>query len=556
MLQSLHIVNFVIIEDVSFELDRGVSIFTGETGAGKSVLVDALAVLTGRRASVEDIRRGTPFFQIEGVFSAESPEIRNRILEDCGFEPDEGTDIVLTRRLNSSGRGQCRINGTLCSVRQLEQMGQKLVRLHEQNDNERLLAAGFCRRMTDSYSEKGRRLSADYDSLYRQWRAMDEERRAFAAKRQENERRLDILKWETEEIRSADIRPGEDDEIEKKLDIAENREKIYKNTAAALRFLEDEDGGIERLSEAVRSLTQAARYDGALEALAEKVSSAVYLAQEASRDLAAYAESTEFSEEELNELQQRDEILNGMKKKYGPALSDVLAYFEKGTAEYERLHSMIYENEEAEKKWQALTESVMEKAGALNRERTQNGDSLCLRIGEILHRLGMPHARLQFRLVPAAVPVPGAAEETEFLFSANEGEPLRPMRRVASGGEMTRISLAMESLNAGLFSGETLVFDEIDTGISGEVAFRVAAQIRQISHTVQVLCITHLPQTAAIADCHYRLSKEIRGGRTMTEASRLEGKAHIEEIAQMISGKNFSENAFKSAEELCRSLKK
>lgn len=556
MLQSLHISHFVIIEDVSFELDRGVSIFTGETGAGKSVLVDALAVLTGRRASVEDIRRGDDFFQIEGVFAADSAEMKNQILKEGGFEPDEGTDIVMMRRLNRNGRGQCRVNGTLCSVKQLEKVGQKLVRLHEQNDNERLLAADFCRRMTDSHSEKGRQQAAEYAGLYRQWRQMDEERRAFAARRQENERRLDVLKWETGEIQSAGIQPGEDEAIRKQLDIAENREKIYKNTEAALRLLDEEGGGIEKLSEAVRSLAQASRYDSSLEALSEKISSAVYLAQEAERDLAAYAENTEFSEEELNELQQRDEILNGMKKKYGPALTDVLHYLEKAETEYDRLHSMIYENEETEKKRQALTAAVMEKAEALNRERVRNGEDLCRRIEEILHRLGMPHARLRFHLVPASEPVPGGAEETEFLFSANEGESLQPMRRVASGGEMTRISLAMESLNAGLFSGETLVFDEIDTGISGEVAFRVAAQIRTISRRVQVLCITHLPQTAAIADCHYRLSKETRDGRTITAASRLEGKAHVEEIAQMISGKHFSENAFRSAEELCRSLKK
>lgn len=552
MLESLHIVNFAVIEEAVIDLAGGATVFTGETGAGKSILMDALAVLTGRRASAEFIRNGADFFRVEGVFTADKESAA--VLSSMGIET-EG-DIVISRRMNRAGRSLSTVNGTFCSVRQLEELGRKLVRLHEQNDNDQLLSPDFCRRMVDQSSRELSALREEYASLYKTWKEEGACLADFAARKQEHERRLDVLQWEIGQIDAASLKEGEDEEIAQTLTRMENHEKIYRALQDALEILEADDGVEARLSEAGRQVARAAAFDDRLSPVSESLSSAVYAVEDAVRTLESFADDADFSEEELNRLQERDETLSDLKRKYGPTLSDVFSYQKKAQDEYDRLHDMIFENDEAEASFQKRTDAVIALAGRLNALRRKEGDRLCRFVEGSLRDMGMVHARMALRIVPSETPTSSGADEMEFDFSANPGEPMKPLRKTASGGEMSRISLALEIAASHLFSSQTLVFDEIDTGISGQAALQVAEKIRALSQSVQILCITHLPQTAAMADCHYRLEKQVRDGRTYTTARRLDKKGHLMSIAQMMSGTDVSENALRSAEELCRRVKK
>ncbi len=555
MLQSLHIMNFAIIEDTWIELSPGANVFTGETGSGKSILMNALAILLGRRASVELIRSGKDFFRVEGVFSSD-PSL-TPLLEDMGADAGEG-EIIISRRMNRNGRGICTVNGSLCTVKQLERLGSRLVRLHEQNDNSELLSPEFCRYLVDHSDAELHSAWEAYDRLFSQWKALRDSLDQFQKRKQERERQLDILQWEIDQIRRGEIRsPDEDEEVKSRLTRMENHEKIYVELHRALALLSGDDGVQSCLAEAVRHVGGLEKFDPSLGQTGGTLQSALYGVEDAISELEDYAESAEFSEEELAELQERDSVLSQLKSKYGPTLAEVLAYLEKAQAEYEELHDMVYDNGRMQQKFQDLTEAVMEQGRRLNELRREKGGALCRSITEALRDMNMDHAVLELRLEEMETPLAAGAAGMDFYFSANPGEPLRPMRQTASGGEISRIALAIEDIMAHLFSCQTLVFDEIDTGISGGAALRVAQKIRHLSQSVQVLCITHMPQTASMADAHYSIRKLVAEGRTLTRAVLLSPEEHIQDIAWMISGNRPpNESAVQSARELQEAVRR
>ncbi len=555
MLQSLHIVNFAIIEDTWIDLNEGATIFTGETGAGKSILMDALAILLGKRASTDLIRNGENGFRVEGVFT-KTKDIEP-LLEEMGLS-DEEDEIIVVRKMSKSGRGICTVNGTLCTVKQLEKLGKRLVKLHEQNDNAELLSSDFCRYMVDHSDPEVTAAFTAYSKVYGQWKEVKDKLEDFKERKQERERRLDILQWEIDQIERAKITsPEEDDEVESKLKVAENHEKIYMDLNEALNFLSGEQGTQETLGEAVRRLENMLRYDKSLEATADSLQNALYAVDDAISELENYSETTEFSQEELAALQDRDETLNQLKSKYGPTLSDVLSYLEKAKAEYDGLHEIVYDNDHFKKQFAALTAQLETLGKTLNALRQAKGKILCQAIMDSLKNMEMEHAKLELRIVESEKPTSYGADSMDFYFSANPGEPMKPMRQVASGGEISRISLSIEDIMAHYFSCQTLVFDEIDTGISGSAALRVARKIRHLAEKVQVLCITHMPQTASIADAHYSIRKTVKDGHTSTKAVLLSQEDHILDIAWMISGNRPpNESAIQSARDLQTAVKK
>ena len=555
MLQSLHIVNFAVIEEAVIELSAGVTIFTGETGSGKSLFMEALAVVTGQKASTEYIRTGCESFQVEAVFTPERDEKLNMLLSQYGIDAGDG-QLVILRKLNRSGRGICTVNGSFCAVKQLQAIGSRLIRMHEQNGNYELLSPDFCRWLLDHSSEVLRQKKEKYGSFYKKWKDLRDAVSAFTEKKQENERRLDILKWETEEIGKAGLKEREDEEIEEKLRILQNHEKIFTNLHRAADILENDEGVRNSLSEAGKYVSDVVPYDPSLSEMAETLSSAVYSLDDVVSRLESYLDAADFSEEELNGLQQRAEEITSLKRKYGPELADVLAYHERAVQEYDRLKELLFENDSIRKELNEAETAALQEAEQLNRERITQGARLCRAMEHILQDLGMPHAHMEFSVIPSQTPSAEGAEEVELLFTANPGEPPKPMRRIASGGEISRISLAVESVMSGLFTRNTLVFDEIDIGISGVAAVKTAEKIRELSKSVQILCVTHLPQTASIADRHYKLEKDTESGQTHTRIRRLTPDEHLREIAEMISGTENSVNALKSAEELQHIIKK
>ncbi len=554
MLQRLHIVNFAIIEDTVIELSDGATVFTGETGSGKSILMDALAILLGRRASVDMIRTGKDFFRVEGVFTVD--ETISALLEEMGLEAEDG-EIIVTRKMNTAGRGMCLVNGAACTVKQLDRLGSALVKLHEQNDNAELLSSDFCRFLIDHSDETIKETAAAYGALYARFRKLKEQIEELGRGKQENERRLDILQWEIEQIEGADISDLEEDSaLAERLSVMENHERIYTGLRAALEALTGDAGAQSGLAEASSEVAGIAEYDKALASVSESLQSALYTVEDAISELESYASHEDFSEEELAKLQDRDELLSQLKIKYGPTLSDVQKYLETARREYDDLHALVYDSEALREELQNLTAEVQKKAGELNALRREKGNTLCRKIGESLRDMSMEHAVLELRVTDSETPTAAGATNVDFYFSANPGEPARPMRQVASGGEISRISLAIEDIFSDLFACRTLVFDEIDTGISGGAALRVAKKIASLAKRVQLLCITHMPQTAAMADTHYAIRKTVEGERTISTAVRLSEEESILDIAWMISGNNPpSESAIASAKDLRKAVK-
>ena len=552
MLQSLHIVNFAIIEDTVIDFSHGVTIFTGETGAGKSILIDALAVLIGRRARTDLIRTGSDFFKVEGVFYGDE-EITQE-LKDAGIE-SEGNQIIISRKLNKSGRGICTINGSFCTVKQLQVIGKKLVRLHEQNDNMELLSIPFCERMVDSGTSEGIEAYQSYQDSYKEWKRLKDALEDYNERKQERERRLDTLEWELNQISAAGLHQGEDEEVEKKLSVLQNHERIFRSVHDAIDSLTADGGPQDAIGEAVKEISSVSRFDENLDAFVESLNSASYALEDAIGGMESYISDTDFSEEELTNLQDRDETIQEMKRKYGPELSDVLAYEAKAQEEYASLKEIIYDNDTFRKNYEELTQVLLKKAETLNALRRISSKQILTKVLESLHTMGMENARMELHLLPSKLPTPNGAAEMEFYFSANPGEPLRSMRDTASGGEISRIALAIEMVISNMLQQQTLIFDEIDVGISGKVGLQVARKISLLSKQIQVLCITHLPQTACAADRHYKIVKFISGGRTATKAVLLDEKQHLEDVAQMISGTEESKSALDSAQEMKKMVK-
>lgn len=553
MLQSLHIVNFAIIEDTVIDFSKGITVFTGETGAGKSILLDAISMLIGRRAKTDLIRRGSDYFKVEGVFYGEESVVQS--LHEIGFEC-EGNQIILSRKLNKNGRGICTINGDFCTVKQLQTVGKMLIRLHEQNDNMELLSIPFCERLVDSSSEKVASLYQDYRLMYFEWKKIRDVLDDYENKKQERERRLDILDWELRQISEAALQPGEDETVEKKLDVLFNREKILRALHNAMDIITTDGGPQDGIGQAAKEISVAARYDEAVGSLEETVNSAAFALEEAVNRIESYlSENADFSQQELEGLQDRMEVIQTLKRKYGPEISDVLTYEKKARKEYEELRDVVYNNEELRKKYETLKKELVSAAEKLNQERRVSAKVILKKIVCSLKDLGMADARMDLHLVDSAEPTPTGADEMEFYFSANPGEPLRSLRDTASGGEISRIALSIETFISKMIKGQTLIFDEIDVGISGKAALQVAKKFSKLSSEMQILCITHLPQTACVADRHYKIEKQVTEGRTSTHAVLLDEKQHLEAIALMLSGTENSASALQSVIEMQQKIK-
>lgn len=489
---------------------------------------------------------------MEGVFYADNDIIDD--LKEEGIDSDNG-QIIISRRLNRSGRGICTINGSFCTVKQLQKLGKKLVRLHEQNDNMELLSIPFCEKMVDSGTAAVMEAYKSYRDSYKEWKKLKDALDDYRERKQERERRLDILEWELKQITSAALAAGEDEEVEKKLQVLQNHERIFRSLHNALDTITADGGPQDSIAEADKEISQAARYDEKLNPILESLQSASYALEDAVSSMEDYISGSDFSEEELASLQDRNEVIMEMKRKYGPSLSDVLSYEKKAQAEYDSLKEIIYDNDTIRKNYEELTALLTKKAEVLNRERMKSSEIILEKVVSSLKDMGMENARMKLHLLPSEEPLPNGAAEMEFYFSANMGEPLRSMKDTASGGEISRIALAIEMVISRLLRQQTLIFDEIDVGISGKVGLQVARKIAFLSHAIQVLCITHLPQTACAADRHYKIVKTVSHGRTATKAVLLNEKEHLADIALMISGSDSSQSALESAVEMKKKVK-
>ncbi|EFR42937.1 DNA repair protein RecN [Dialister micraerophilus] len=552
MLRSLHISNFAIIKDIEMELGDGVTVFTGETGSGKSILVDALSLLAGKRGSTDLIRSGEDFFCVEGIFSINKSIVS--LLSEFEVN-DDNEDIIISRKMNKSGKSTCTVNGFFCSVKKLEEIGKKLFRFHEQYDNTDLLNSDFCKRIIDNFSVEIKSAWNEYSKIYSDWKTTKSKIEKLNKEEQEYQRKLDVLLWETQQIEDARICLEEDSKIAQKLSILQNYERIQDGLQTVSNILSEENGIQDKLSVAEKEISRISKYDKDLDSTASELESIKFSIEEIINNIGNHLSLLDFSENELDELNQRDEVLKNLMRKFGPSLEDVLNYYEKALKKIDEIQKMFFDKESLLELLKKQNDVLSEKSKILYKLREKEGKKFCDLLVNSLKDMSIKAASMELRMIPSQEPTAIGVASMEFYFSANEGEPLKPMKDIASGGELSRISLAIEIITSNLWGKNTMIFDEIDTGISGKVAVEVASKLKMLSKNTQVLCITHLPQTASIADAHYRIEKFVENGRTLSVLKKLSHEEHLQDIAFMISGSDSSKSALDSAKEIEKVIK-
>ena len=543
MLRSLRIRNLALVEELEWELPAGFTAVTGETGAGKSVILGALKFLLGERADRGVVRSGATSAGIEAVFSlGETSEI-DSLLEESGVDPCQDGELILKRSIAAEGSGRQFINGSACNLSVLKELGTRLVDLHGPHDHQSLFSRREQTLLIDRFSE-----------------ALPE-REAYLARRSEvssarreleelettggGEDRMEQLRMEIDEITSANISEGEEEPLNARYKAASNSRRLIELSAAAVTRLEHEElGAVNAIAESARLLKELGRLDERAEAhmtALERISGEFDLLL---GDLRDYAETIEVDAGELQRLEERINLLATLRRKYGPSLSDVMARGTKSSALLERLLGMSELRASATKKLEEATATMVKAAAKLGTKRREGAKALAKRVVGELADLGFKQAGFEIHLDPQAEPGPDGAELAEFLFAPNPGEPVQPLRAIASSGEISRVMLALKTALADQDKIPLLVFDEIDANVGGEIATKVAAKMKELGAGHQVLCITHLPQVAAAASAQFLVSKTLHDGRTETSLSpSLGDEERIAEIARMLGGVSESAKA-------------
>ncbi len=549
MLQNIHIKNIALIDEIDIDFGEKLNILTGETGAGKSIIIGSVNLALGKKLPKDIIRSGAESALVELLFSVDDAETAGA-LSALGIEIDSG-EIVLTRRILPT-RSICRINGETVSVKDLQEAAALLIDIHGQNEHRSLLSDSSRLEILDHYGhEKLAGVLEDIRALYRQYTDVCTELKGSSIDNETRNREMSLIEYEIKEITAACLREGEDDELETAFRRMNNSQKIMDSLYKAYDASSSGRVNIaDLIGTVIKELRQAAPYDEEIESMAESASSVEDLVNDLNRELGAYIDGMTFDEETYRATEERLDLINRLKSKYGRTIGDIVSYKDKRDAELEKLaHLEDHINElkaRKEKLYAALT-AECKKAGSIRKEYAK---VLEAEIGKALKDLNFADARFEIRLDEEPEPTPHGTDRASFMISANKGEQLREIQEVASGGELSRIMLAVKSVLAGSDNINTLIFDEIDAGISGRTAQRVAEKLSLIAKEHQVICITHLPQIASMADDHYLIEKSEAEGRTVTHIEKLDKSGEIEELARMTGGAEITENVLSGAREM------
>ena len=551
MLSLLHIENIAIIESADISFDRGFNVLTGETGAGKSIVIDAISAVLGERTRREVIRTGAKSALVNAVFTGEVPL---KWLEDNGF-PADGEELMLQREIQGDGRNICRVNGRPLTVAQLRELGRQLLNIHGQHDGQQLLDPDCHLGYLDSFGKTASLLES-YQSAYRSMASLRRRISELEMDEAERSRRVDTLEFQIRELERAELKPGEDEELDARKTLLRSSGKLMEaiqEAQFALSGGEDSQGACDLISEAEGTIRSVTRLSPQLEELGEKLTALRYAADDASEVIRDFSEAFDFSPEELDQLESRLDVIYRLKKKYGPTVTDMLDYLERSKEELEQIQEADDTIQRLEKELEQARKETVKRGTALTKARRKAADNLQKRVQEELRQLDMP--KVQF--VTDFAPCPGqdgmddtGMDQIQFLMSANLGEALKPIQKVASGGELARIMLALKNVLAEDDGIGSLVFDEVDTGVSGRAAQKVAEKMADVARRKQVLCVTHLPQIAAMADTHFSVEKGEKKGRTFTNVVRLGQEGRVEELARLIGGAAVTDVLKQSATEL------
>ena len=546
MLSLLHIENIAVIEQADISFDKGFNVLTGETGAGKSIVIDAISAILGQRAYRDMIRTGTSKASVRAVFT----KVPNfPWFEENGVEYDEET--VIQRDIFLDGKNVCRVNGTLVTVAILHKLGIQLINIHGQHDSASLFDEENHLRFLDAFADNGA-LLADYREKFA---AVSELRRQIdrmTMDEGEKLRRMETLKYQISEIEKADLKSGEDEVLEQRRKLLQNSEKLSQGLEEASEALlggDDSDGAAALLAQAAYALSRIARYSDDYTGFQERLTDLKYQVQDIADEVRDSLDELSYSADELETIEARLDIIHRLRRKYGADCDEILAYLDKAQKELDEIEFADDLVEQLKKKLAKQEKQAWDAALALRKNRQEQGTVMAEKILSELSQLDMPRVQFQCRFRETELTSEGA-DAVAFYLSANAGEDLKPLSKVASGGELARIMLSMKNVLAEKDAVDTLIFDEVDTGVSGRAAQRIAEKLKSLASHKQVLCVTHLPQLAALADTHMLIAKSEHDGRTYTTVTPLDRKGRAMELARIIGGTNITETTLKSAEEM------
>ncbi len=551
MLSLLHIENIAIIQSADIRFDPGFNVLTGETGAGKSIVIDAISAVLGERTSRELIRTGAKSALVSAQFTGSLPA---EWLAENGFAPSE-EELLLQREIQGDGRNVCRVNGRPLTVAQLRQLGRLLLNIHGQHDGQQLLDPACHLGYLDSFGKTGP-LLAGYQEAYQSVSRLRRQIAGLEMDEAERSRRVDTLEYQIRELERADLKEGEDEELTQRKELLRSAGKLMdalQQARFALSGGEEQEGACDLIGQAEGAVRGVARLSERLGELGEQLTALRCAADDAAETLRDLEEEMDFSPQELDRLESRLDVIYRLKKKYGPTVADMLDYLENSRAELEQIRDADDTIQQLQKELDSALVRAGERGKALSEARKEASQALQARVQEELRQLDMPKVRFQteFALSPGQDGMDETGmDQVQFLMSANLGEALRPIQKVASGGELARIMLALKNVLAQDDGIDTLVFDEVDTGVSGRAAQKVAEKMADVARGKQVLCVTHLPQIAAMADTHFSVEKGERDGRTYTRVERLDRQGREDELARLLGGSQITDTLRQSAREL------
>ncbi|MGG5332042.1 DNA repair protein RecN [Enterococcus sp. AZ163] len=550
MLQELTIKNFAIISSLHLTFTNGMTALTGETGAGKSIIIDAVSLLAGARSSTEYIRQGSDHCLLEGIFDLPNQVEFEELVEELGIDTEENI-LIVQRDMNISGKNICRINGRTVTLANLRKIGQYIVDIQGQNDHQELMNPDSHLRLLDSFGSKEfQKNKRTYQESYRKYIDLVKRVNKYKQNEQSFAQRIDMLTFQQEEIGNAQFENGEEERLIEERDKLMNFQRIVDTLSYSYQGLsDDEAGALDTIGSVSQELQSIASLDEEYQTISENVSSAYYLLQDAASEIGRQLDALEMDEQRLELVNERLDLIHQLKRKYGDSVEIILDYYQ--TISQELLESDFSEGklEQLENELLEKEERLLEEANGLHAERGKIAQKLEKAIQKELKQLYMENARFQVVFKTTGFQEEGL-DQIEFYITTNPGEPLKPLVKVASGGEISRIMLALKTIFSKTQELTSIVFDEVDTGVSGRVAQAIADKIYQIGENSQVLCITHLPQVAAKADHQLYIKKEIINGRTITKVEELPEGKRTNEIARMLAGAEITDLTVQHAKEL------
>ena len=551
MLQTLSIKQFAIIDELEVHFGEGLTVLSGETGAGKSIIIDAIGQLIGMRASSNYVRHGEKKSIIEGIFDIDESKEAISILRDLSIDIDE--DFLLVKReIFSSGKSMCRVNNQIVTLQDLRKIMQELLDIHGQHETQSLLKQKYHLQLLDNYAEDTyKSLLDDYVSTFDQYKAKKKELEDLETADQALLQRLDLLKFQYEELQEAQLTDGEVSQLETDIKRIQNSENLSLALSNAHLTLTDEHAITDRLYELSNQLQSISdilpdKYDR----LKEDVDQFYYTLDDAKHQLYDELTNTEFDEQYLNELEARMNVLNSLKRKYGKDISELIVYQDKLDNEINKIENYEESTSQLREEIESLYDKVFKLGKKLSQERRVVAQLLRDNIVEEIQNLQMKDANLEISFKPLDTPNREGIEFVEFLISPNKGEPLKSLNKIASGGELSRIMLALKTIFVKTRGQTAILFDEVDSGVSGQAAQKMAQKMKDLAQHIQVICISHLPQVATMSDQHLFISKASKDNRTTTHVKELTGEERIDEVARMISGASVTELTRQNAKEM------